>query len=55
MVIDRPEFTVCDVIPVPVLHFVPDGNERTLDISAVQNRKLTKMTFISICQKEISD
>lgn len=53
MFIDRPEFTVRDVILVSVLLFIPDGNERTLDTSAVQNRKLTSMTFIGIYQKQI--
>lgn len=46
----RPEFAVCDAILVSVLHFLPD--EGTLDTSAAQNRKLTSMTFISICWKK---
>lgn len=48
----RPEFAVCDAILVSVLHFLPDGNEGTLDTYAAQNEKLTSMTFISICRKK---
>lgn len=39
--LNRPEFTVCDIMLVSTSHFIPDGNGSTLDVSAVPNGKLT--------------
>lgn len=49
----RPEFTVCHVIFVSVLHLITGSNEATSDASAVQKRTLTIMPSIAMHQEQV--